>query len=337
MRAGRPSSATVSTLFFVLMGLVGGVFLGAPLLAGVGSVLDGIENLTLDWRVLLAGAQPAPRGVVIAAIDDETVREAGAYPLPRGVLARIVRGLAALDPQAIAIDIAFLDSGPPEADRELAEALSSARSVIAAIGVFDGDGTQETQRRSDALAPVPSPSRILWPTDGVRSAARAGLVNIATDAAGIPRYIPMIYRAGDNVVPSFALAAASAALNTEPVIGPGTLKLAARTTSTDVGYHLPIRYYGPRGSIRQFSAAKALRGDLDADAARAKPRSWCWAPPRWGSAIRSRRRSTASCPASKSSRPASAISSPGMDWSARRWCAASMPPSPCCCPASRSS
>jgi len=268
MRVGRPSSATVSTVCFVVIGLLWGGFLGARQMAGVGSGLDGIENLTLDWRFLLVGAQPAPRGVVIAAIDDEMVREAAAYPLPRGVLARIVRGLAALDPQAIAIDIAFLDAGPPEADRELAEALRASRSVIAAIGVFEGDGAQVAERPLDALAPVPTPSRILWPTDGVRGAARAGLVNIATDAAGIPRYIPMIYRAGDNVVPSFALAAAAAALNTEPVVGPGTLKLAARSTSTDLGYHLPLRYYGPRGSIRQFSAAKVLRGDLDPDEVR---------------------------------------------------------------------
>ena len=268
MRVGRPSSATLSTVCFVVIGMLWGGFLGARQMAGAGSSLDGIENLTLDWRFLLNGAHPAPRGVVIAAIDDETVREAGGYPLPRSVLARIVRGLAALDPQAIAIDIAFLDAGPPEADRDFADALRGTRSVIAAIGVFDDDGAQEVQEPRDALAPVPSPSRILWPTDGVRGAARAGLVNITTDAAGIPRYIPMIYRAGDNVVPSFALAAVAAALNTEPVLGPGTLKLAARSTSTDLGYHLPIRYYGPRGSIRQFSAAQVLRGDLDADAVR---------------------------------------------------------------------
>jgi adenylate cyclase len=89
-----------------------------------------------------------------------------------------------------------------------------------------------------------------------------GLVNVTTDAAGIPRHIPMIYRSGEGVIPSFALAAASAALNTEPVLGPDTLRLAGRITRTDLGYHLPIRYYGPRGSVPRFSAARALRGDV---------------------------------------------------------------------------
>ena len=116
MRVGRPPAAAVLTSGFAVFGLLWGGFLGVRQMAGVGSVLDRFENLTLDWRFLLAGAQPAPRGVVIAAIDDETVREAGAYPLPRSVLARIVRGVAAFNPQAIALDIAFVDAGQPEAD-----------------------------------------------------------------------------------------------------------------------------------------------------------------------------------------------------------------------------
>ncbi|MGO9759513.1 MAG: CHASE2 domain-containing protein [Roseiarcus sp.] len=265
MRVGRPPAAAVLTSGFAVFGLLWGGFLGVRQMAGVGSVLDRFENLTLDWRFLLAGAQPAPRGVVIAAIDDETVREAGAYPLPRSVLARIVRGVAAFNPQAIALDIAFVDAGQPEADSELAEALRSTKSVVAAIGVFEGAEAPDDRSPSDPLALVPSPTNILWPTAEIRGAAISGLVNVATDAEGIPRYLPMIYRSGDGVVRSFALAAASAALNTEPVLGVGALKLAARSISMDLGYHLPIRYYGPRGSIRQFSAARVLRGDLDPD------------------------------------------------------------------------
>ena len=33
----------------------------------------------------------------------------------------------------------------------------------------------------------------------------------------------------------------------------------------DIGYHLPIRYYGPRGAIRRFSAARIIHGDLNPD------------------------------------------------------------------------
>ena len=228
-------------------------------------VLDGLEYLTLDWRYALAGPRPAPRGVVVAAIDDEMVHDAGAYPLPRGVLARIIRGLAALDPQAIAIDIAFLDAGQAEEDKQLAEALQSTRSVIAAIGVFDGERARDQPCGANLLPGIPRPTRVLWPTAPLRDSARSALVIGTTDAGGIPGFIPMIYCSDDVVVPSFALAAASIALSAEPVLGIDALKLAGRAISMDIGNHLPIRYYGPRGAIRRFSAARIIHGDLNPD------------------------------------------------------------------------
>src|SRR5262245_17836442 len=268
MRLRRPSFETWLTCTFVLIGLAWGAFLGARQIAGTGSALDRLENLTLDWRFSLAGGRSAPRGVVIAAIDDETIREAGGYPLPRRSVAKIVRELAARDAQAIAIDLLFVDAGHPEGDLELADALRATKSVVAAVGLFERDGSTREGPGSEELTPVPRPTSILWPIAAVRDATRTGLVNLSTDHAGVPRYVPMLFRAADGVVPSFALAASSSALSTEPVLGAGTLKLAARTVRMDFGYHLPIRYYGPRGSIRQFSATRALRGDLDADEVR---------------------------------------------------------------------
>jgi adenylate cyclase len=266
MRIRRPSSATVLACTFALLAAAWGSFLGARQVAGVGSALDRFEYLTVDLRFLAVGAQPAPRGVVIAAIDDETIREAGGYPLPRGVLARIVRGLALLGPQAVAVDVLFIDPDRSGSDLELANALNSTRSVVAAIGLFERDQSpagRGTRFQPDQMSLVPNPSSLVWPTAVIHDSVRSGLVNVATDHAGVPRYIPMIYRAGDSVIPSFALAASSAALNTEPVFGDATLKLAARTVRLDLGYHLPVRYYGPHGTVRQFSAVRILRGDLD--------------------------------------------------------------------------
>jgi adenylate cyclase len=220
---------------------------------------------------LLAGEQPAPRGVTIVAIDDETVREGGGYPLSRSVLARIVRGLAAHQPQAIAIDMLFLDPGDAQKDMELADALRSTKTVVAAIGLFDRSrsaSSPDAGLSSGEMDLAPRPSSILWPMAAVRDATRVGLVNLSTDHSGVPRYVPMIFGGSDAIMPSFALAVPSAALNTEPVVAGSTLKLAARTLRLDFGFHLPIRYYGPRGSFRQFSAARVLRGDVDANQVR---------------------------------------------------------------------
>jgi adenylate cyclase len=264
----RLSSAQRLTLGFVVLGLLWGGFLGLRHISGARSFLDGPENLTVDWRFQLAGPRPAPHDIVIAAIDDEAVREAGAYPLPRETVARIVRALAALHPRAIAVDVAFLEAGAPEADADLAEALASSKSVIAAIGLFER-GARNGKPLSTDLTRVPRPSNILPPAKAFGDVAKVGVVDIATDT-GAPRYLPMIYRAGDASAPSFALATASAAMGAEPTYGRGVLRLANRIVSVDYGYHLPIRFYGPRGSFRQFSAARLLRGEVSVAEARGR-------------------------------------------------------------------
>jgi len=253
---------------FLVAGILLGIWIGVNQTKGVASALDRVENLTLDWRFLLAGARPAPEGVIIVAIDDKTLRETGGNSLSREMLARIVRALADGHPRAVALDIALLDPKAPEADGELADALRSMNSVVAAIALFGDGRLSGGQPQSGELAFAPEPSEVLWPIDAIRDAAHVGLANVSTDASGIPRYIPMIYQVPDSVIPSFALAAASAALGAEPVIGPDSIELAGRTTKVDLGYHMAVRYYGPSGSFRRISAAEVLRGGFEPESVR---------------------------------------------------------------------
>ena len=253
-----PSLATLLTAIFLLAGLLWGGFLGSRQLTGTGSDLDAIEYLTLDWRLVLAGARPEPGLVAIAAIDEETIQTAGSYPLPRSAIAKIVRAIEERHPRAIAIDIAFLDAGEPTGDTQLAEALRASKSVIAAIGQFDRAVVDGSTKGASA-----DPSSVLWPQLKFRVSARSGLVNISTDARGIPRFIPLIYHLGDTVVPSLALVTASVALDADPLFGAQTVKLGEHASFTDFGDHLPLHYYGPHGSFRQFSAGQALDGSLD--------------------------------------------------------------------------
>lgn len=259
---------------FVVAALASGAWLGFNQMRGVTSSLDRVENLTLDWRFLLAGARPAPPGVVIVAIDDKTLSEAEVHAVSRGTLARLVRAIGDLHPQAVALDIAFPDSKGENEDGELAGALKSTTSVVASIGIFgggepSGGGSQRDQSASSAdLAFAPKPSGVLWPTDVILEATQTGLANVSTDSSGIPRYVPMIFEIPDGVAPSFALAVASASVGAGPVLGPDRIELAGRTARTDFGYHLPIRYYGPAGSFRQYSAAEVLRGEVAAGSLR---------------------------------------------------------------------
>jgi adenylate cyclase len=270
MRFEGGTASRLLTGGFIASALVCGAWLGLNQIMGAASGLDRIENLTLDWRFLLAGARPAPPGVVIVAIDDQTLSEAEVHAVSRATLARLIRAIVDFHPQAVALDIAFPDSKGEKEDAELADALRSTRSVVASIGIFDqgepsgGRSHSDQSARSGDLAFAPEPSEVLWPTDAIRDATQTGLANVSTDSSGIPRYVPMIFEIPDGVAPSFALATVSASVGADPVFGPDGIELAGRRTKTDLGYHLPIRYYGPTGSFRRFSALKLLHGDVDA-------------------------------------------------------------------------
>ena len=153
---------------------------------------------------------------------------------------------------------------------ELANALKAAPAVVAAIGVFDSADPSGGAADPGDLALAPKPSSVLWPINSVREAAQVGLANVSTDSSGVPRYIPMIYQTPDGVAPSFALAAASQALQAQPVLGPDRIEIAGRLREMDLGYHMPLRFYGPAGSLKRISAAQVLRGDLDPEALRGK-------------------------------------------------------------------
>jgi adenylate cyclase len=270
MATERPGTSRLLTGAFLAAALLVGAALGAREINGLASPLDRIENLTLDWRFLLAGARPAPSSVVIAAIDDEALSEVGSDAPTRETAARVVRGLAGFHPRSIAVDIAFLNSKSEEGDAELADALKAAASVVAAIGVFGAAQPSSGEAESNDLALAPKPSSVLWPVEAIRDAAQVGLANISTDSSGVPRYIPMIFQTPDGVAPSFALAAASQALEAQPIFAPGRIEIAGQSRAMDLGYHMPLRFYGPAGSFKRISVARILRGDLDPEAVRGK-------------------------------------------------------------------
>jgi adenylate cyclase len=270
MATERPGPSRLLTGAFLAAALVVGGALGAQEINGLASPLDRIENLTLDWRFLLAGARPAPSSVIIVAIDDEALSEAKSDAPTREMMARLVRVLASFHPRSIAIDIAFLNPRDAAADAELASALKAGPAVVAAIGDFGMvDPSNATADPTD-LALAPKPSSVLWPINAIRDAAQVGLANVSTDSSGVPRYIPMIYQTADGVIPSFALAAASQGLQAEPVLSPDRIEIAGQPRAMDLGYHMPLRFYGPEGSFRRISAVRVLRGDLDPEALRGK-------------------------------------------------------------------
>ncbi|RDJ21860.1 adenylate/guanylate cyclase domain-containing protein [Bosea caraganae] len=237
----------------LLAGLWAGL-LGWSHLAGERSPLDGVEAQLADMRLLIAGRREPPPAVVIVAIDDRTVAGERGYPLSRQVLAKLVDAIAAGKARALAIDLLLLDAGVPENDRALAEALSRIPSVIAAAGRFD--------RANDGASSIPGTSDVLWPASPFDSSAMPGLVNISTDSGGAPRHLPLLFQTDHGLTPAFVLRAVTLFTGQDPVFGADRVQIAERSVALDLGFHLPLRFYGPRGAVETLSAAAVLAGSV---------------------------------------------------------------------------
>ncbi|MEK6543120.1 MAG: CHASE2 domain-containing protein, partial [Elusimicrobiota bacterium] len=93
-----------------------------------GRFLTGIENSYLDFlfnaRLEIWGVRPIDDRLILAAIDDKSIREIGKVPWPRSVYARLLDELFKYSPNAIALDVLFTepDKRNPEEDQALVAA-----------------------------------------------------------------------------------------------------------------------------------------------------------------------------------------------------------------------
>lgn len=258
MTQSRPASlqSLVVAALVVLAAFWAGL-LGKAHLAGERSPLDRVEAQLADMRLLIAGRRSPPSSVVIVAIDDRTVTAERGYPLPRQVLARLIGAIAANGPRTLAVDLLLLDAGTPENDRALAEALGRIPTVIAAAGRFD--------KLDDGASEIPATSDVLWPAQPFDASAAVGLVNISTDPGGAPRHLPLLFQTDRGLTPAFALRAATLFTGVDPVFATDRVQIAERSFPLDLGSHLPLRFYGPRGAIETISAASVLAGEVPAE------------------------------------------------------------------------
>lgn len=232
------------------------------------SSLDRIEAPLTDFRFLIQGPRPAPDEITIIAIDDETVQETGAYPLPRATIAQLVERLGQMAPKVVALDLLFVDPGQPEGDRALATALGKAPSVLAAAGIFEHPRQTVFFGSGNDIEEMAIARHVLLPLKPLTEVAAVGVVNVATDMSGVPRHVPLLLRSGERLIPSFPLRAASIAVRQSPTISSHEITLGVQSIHTDLGYSLPLRFYGPRGTIRTISASEVLKGSLGTDAVR---------------------------------------------------------------------
>ena len=223
----------------------------SPHRLGHASVLDRLEATLLDFRHLTYGPAKPSDKVVIVAIDDATLQEANPLGQGRQHLAGIVENVARAKASVIAIDILLADAGDAEADRLLLDAIAGTPSVLAVAA-----------REVIATSPlgIPATSKEIWPEAAFSEQASIGIANVSTSHSGVPVYVPMAFLTSRGVQPAFAAQTASLLSGAPIELTGGTLKLGERNVPLDLGFQMPLRLLGPRGTVPTLSAFDVLQG-----------------------------------------------------------------------------
>ncbi len=241
-------------VLFVCGGLWAG-WMGQRHMAGTGSLIDRVETVLLDWRILVTGERDTPSNLVIVAVDDATVKAAGTNSLGREQLALLIDRIRKAGARALAIDILLTGSSDPTADAKLVEALGKLPAVIASAGQFSDEG--------GVVSPVPVTDELLMPEPAFAAAAAVGLVNISADAGGTPRHIPLLFLTPGGLSPSLAVRALGFYLGERPSVTGEGVRLGGDVVPLDLGWHMPLNYYGPSGTVKTISALALFDGSAD--------------------------------------------------------------------------
>ncbi len=202
--------------------------------------LEEVRLRTFDHFQVLRPRQQTARPVVIADIDEASLKEIGQWPWPRTVVADLVIRLHELGAVAIGFDIVFaepdrlspalaaesfrgLDAATrdklatlPSNDQVLADAIKQAGGVVvgqagAATPAPRTEAEMALQTGFAVLGPDPRPFVVTFP--GLlrnvpaieQAAAGRGLFSIKPERDGIIRRVPVVMNAQDTLMPTLTV------------------------------------------------------------------------------------------------------------------------------------
>jgi CHASE2 domain-containing sensor protein len=202
------------------------------LLSYTTGALGGVQRSTIDTRFAIRGAQAPDNGIVIVALDEQSLARLDQRPpIPRADYARILDRLHAAGPRLIAVDVEFIGRTDPNDDRSLLQALARDGPVL--LATQDG-----------ASGPVPVPA-------GVKDAPGVTLASGSVDLDPDNVLRRMIYE--------------PVALNTFAV--QAAVMLGTRVSPSEFpDNHAWIDFRGPPGTFPTYSFASVLDGKVPTSA-----------------------------------------------------------------------
>jgi CHASE2 domain-containing sensor protein len=214
--------------------------------------LERVDHLLFDLGQRF-GRRPAADGIVIVAIDQDSLDTIGRWPWPRTVHARLLDALCAARPAVVGFDIAFSEpSAEAHADSALARAVAACGMVVLPL-VMETSQTQGPVLESPPIAQL------------VAAAAGIGRVGVLLDEDGIARAVDLREGLGAPAWPLLAeeLLRVARRQAAAPAVT-GEIRDGVR----DGGHALVsegsrrLAFAGPPGSIARVSYALVLEGNV---------------------------------------------------------------------------
>jgi len=213
--------------------------------------LARVDNLLYDVGQRIA-VQAVPQGIVLVAVDEESLSQLGRWPWSRRLHASLIDRLKADGARVIALDIVFAepDTADQPADAMLAAAIARAGNVVLPVLL------ESNRTNGQLLETLPLP-QLLEHTAGL------GRVHAELDADGIARSVFLWEGVGTPAWPHFG----QVVLDVGGLLPP-TLRTTPPETDTVRPFALvranPLRvgFLGPPGHVKTVSYVQALTGDF---------------------------------------------------------------------------
>ncbi len=219
-----------------------------------------IDQLLHDSWVRLNQSAP-PDSVAIAAIDPASLRELGRWPWPREIQILLFEQLARYEVKAAVVDVLYVEPATQfDVDQRLADAISQLSKVYMPV-LTEARVGQEAQEK----LPVP----VL-----TRAVDALGHIHLPIDSDGIVRRV--FLKGGFNSPHWSSLSLAAYAdltgLNDEERdLLPGTrINASGFSNQWEQDNEVLVPFYGPKGTIPNFSAADIISGRLPKQAIKDK-------------------------------------------------------------------
>ena len=209
-------------------------------------VLGRIDDLVFDFGQRL-GTGLAADGVVIVAIDEDSLARIGRWPWSRAVHARALQTICAADPAVVGFDVAFSEPASEKAaDVELAAAVAACRRVVLPLVI------ETAHVGGQVLESPPLPEL---------AAAGFGRVGVRLGDDGIARSVDLREGVGAANWPLFAaeLLRVGYGRAAAPTLATTSLGEAHQLVRED---ERRIAFAGPPGSIPRISFAQVLDGNV---------------------------------------------------------------------------